>query len=255
MLGAGLLYAFLGAATACGLTWALSRSEASRKAHLEAPALSFVGSATLALFVLTAAFLVASSWQQRNSASDHTYQESRNLESAYADSRGLPLDVRSRTREQLRTYTREVAGPEWSLMRSREMSQRAAGALDEARQLVAHAHTTGDEQEEAKQVVRTELDNVAVARNQRSSDMRWSVPVPIFYALISTAVLVVLFPALVGINAGPRHMLVMILLGTVLGFAVYLVAGLRHSFAPPLGIEPDAFRQALARFDQLDAAG
>ncbi|WNF25722.1 hypothetical protein RI138_02265 [Streptomyces sp. C11-1] len=255
MLGWGLFYAFFGAATACGLTWALSRSEASKKAHLEAPALTFVGSATLALFVLTAAFLVASSWQQRNSAVDHTYQEARNLEAAYADARGLPLEVRSQTREQLRTYTREVAGPEWSLMRNQEMSLRAASALDEARLLVTHARTADDEQEKAKEVVRTELDDVIVSRNQRSSDMRWAVPVPIFYALIATAVLVVLFPALVGINAGPRHMLVMVLLGTVLGFAVYLVASLRHSFTPPLGIEPDAFRQTLARFDQLDAAG
>ncbi|MFG2149043.1 hypothetical protein ACGFRG_33310 [Streptomyces sp. NPDC048696] len=99
----------------------------------------------------------------------------------------------------------------------------------------------------------TALDAVSVVRNQRSSDIRWSVPDALFYALIATAVLVVLYPALVGINAGPRHMPVMVLLGAVLGFGVYLVSSLQHSFAPPLGIEPDAYRQTLTRFVQLDS--
>ena len=76
----------------------------------------------------------------------------------------------------------------------------------------------------------------------------------LYAGLFATALLVVLFPALVGINAGPRHMLVMLLLGTVLGFGVYLVSILQHSFSPPLGIEPDAYRQALMRFDQIEAA-
>lgn len=254
MFGVGILFALVGAAAACGLTWVLSRSEASRKAHLEAPALGFVGSATLALFVLTAAFLVASSWQQRNAASDHTYQEARGLEAAYAGARELPAPVRGDVRTQLRQYTAEVVGPEWRLMRDREISPRASGLLDRARLTAARVPAAGEEQQTARDAVGSALDGVAVARNQRSSDMRWAVPEPISYALIATAVLVVLFPALVGINAGPRHMLVMILLGAVLGFGVYLVSILQHSFSPPLGIEPDAYRQALTRFDQLDAA-
>ncbi|MET3987938.1 hypothetical protein [Streptomyces sp. PvR034] len=254
MFGPGIWFALVGAVTACGLTWALSRSEASRKAHLEAPALGFVGSATLALFVLTAAFLVASSWQQRNAASDHTYQEARGLEAAYADSHELADPVRLRARQELRQYTAEVAGPEWLMMRERQMSPRAAGLLDQARLTSARTPGTSQEQQAAMDTVTASLDAVVTARNQRSSDMRWAVPEPISYALIATALLVVLFPALVGINAGPRHMLVMVLLGTVLGFGVYLVSVLQHSFAPPLGIEPDAYLQALTRFDQLDAA-
>ncbi|MDJ0382314.1 DUF4239 domain-containing protein [Streptomyces sp. G-G2] len=254
MFGVGIVYALLGAAAACGLTWALSRSEASKKAHLEAPALGFVGSATLALFVLTAAFLVASSWQQRNAASDHTYQEARGLEAAYVNAGEFPAALRLPARKQLRAYTQEVAGPEWSLMRGQQMSPQASGMLDQARLTITRARGANDEQTSVQDTVSAALDSVATARNQRSSDMRWAVPDPIFYALISTAVLVVLFPALVGINAGPRHMLVMILLGTVLGFGVYLVSSLQYSFTPPLGIEPDAYRQTLTRFDQLDAA-
>ncbi|MCB5170262.1 hypothetical protein LG634_36370 [Streptomyces bambusae] len=253
MFGLGVLFAFVGAVAACGLTWALSRSEASKKAHLEAPALGFVGSATLALFVLTAAFVVASSWQQRNAASDHTYQEARALEAAFADMRELPAAVGPQARAQLRQYTAEVAGPEWLLMQDREMSPRAAGLLDQARLTVARVQGASVQQT-ARDAVGTALEDAATARNQRSSDMRWTVPEPISYALVATALLVVLFPALVGINAGPRHMLVMLLLGTVLGFGVYLVSILQHSFSPPLGIEPDAYRQALTRFDQIEAA-
>ncbi|MGW2863147.1 bestrophin-like domain [Streptomyces sp. NPDC001205] len=254
MFGVGIVCACVGAAAAWGLTWALSRTEASKRAHLEAPALAFVGSATLALFVLTAAFLVASSWQQRNAASDHTYQEARGLESAYVAAGALPPAQGQPTRRQLRAYVTEVNGPEWELMRHQEMSSRASGMLDGARLTASHAQGTSDPQKTAQETLATALDTVSTARNQRSSDMRWTVPDPIFYALIATALLVVLFPALVGINAGPRHMLVMILLGTVLGFGVYLVSSLQHSFNPPLGIEPDAYRQTLARFDQLDAS-
>lgn len=254
MFGVGILCALVGAVGAFVLTWALSRSEASKQAHLEAPALAFVGSATLALFVLTAAFLVASSWQQRNAASDHTYQEARGLESAYAAAGALPAVQGQPVRRQLRAYVPEVAGPEWALMRRQEMSPRASRVLDEARLSAARAQGTSEEDKAAKETLTTALDTVTTARNQRSSDMRWSVPDPIFYALIATAVLVVLFPALVGINAGPRHMLVMIMLGTVLGFGVYLVSSLQHSFAPPLGVEPDAYRQTLTRFDQLDVS-
>ncbi|MFI1104619.1 hypothetical protein [Streptomyces melanogenes] len=252
MFGVGIVCALVGAAAAFALTWALSRSEASKKSHLEAPALAFVGSATLALFVLTAAFLVASSWQQRNAASDHTYQEARGLESAYAAAGALPGAQSQGVRQQLRLYVPEVTGPEWALMRRQELSPKASRVLDRARLLAARAQGENEEDKAAKETLGTALDSVTTARNQRSSDMRWSVPDPIFYALIATAVLVVLFPALVGINAGPRHMLVMILLGTVLGFGVYLVSSLQHSFAPPLGIEPDAYRQTLTRFDELD---
>lgn len=251
MFGVGVVFALLGAATAFGLTWTLSRGAASRRAHLRAPALAFVGSATLAVFVLVAGFLVASSWQQRNTARDHTYQEARGLESAYVGADALPDALRLSTRQQLRAYAQEVAGPEWELMRRRRMSTRASRELDRVRLAVARIQGNGD-QEAARDTLGTALDSVATVRIQRSSDMRWSVPDPIFYALIATALLVLLFPALVGINAGPRHILVMILLGTVLGFGVYLVSSLQHSFAPPLGIEPDAYRQALERFRQLD---
>ncbi|MFD9793488.1 hypothetical protein ACFWXK_21365 [Streptomyces sp. NPDC059070] len=254
MFGVGVVCALVGAAAAFALTWALSRSEASKKSHLEAPALAFVGSATLALFVLTAAFLVASSWQQRNAASDHTYQEARGLEAAYVAAAALPAGQGRVVREQLRAYVPEVAGPEWALMRRREMSPRASRVLDQVRRTAARAPGSSEDDKAAKETFTTALDTVTTARNQRSSDMRWTVPDPIFYALIATAVLVVLYPALVGINAGPRHMLVMILLGTVLGFGVYLVSSLQHSFSPPLGIEPDAYRQTQTRFDQLDAS-
>ncbi|MFI5705685.1 hypothetical protein ACIA78_37310 [Streptomyces xanthochromogenes] len=246
------MYALLGAGTAFLLTWALSRSAASKKAHLEAPALGFVGSATLALFVLAAAFLVASSWQQRSTARDRTYQEARGLESAYAAAAALPAG--GHVRRTLRSYTREVAGPEWGLMRERQMSTRASGDLDQARRTAAVLPVTTDDQKTAKETLGTTLDTVAGLRNQRSSDMRWSMPDPILYALIATSLLVVLFPALVGINAGPRHMIVMVLLGAVLGFGVYLVSSLQHSFAPPLGFGPDAYQQTLARFDQLDTS-
>ncbi|PKV90073.1 DUF4239 domain-containing protein [Streptomyces sp. TLI_146] len=254
MFGVGIVYALVGATAAFGLTWALSRSEASKKAHLEAPALAFVGSATLALFVLVAAFLVASSWQQRNAASDHTYQEARGLESAYAAAGALPVAQGMAVREQMRAYVPEVAGPEWALMRRQEMSPSASRMLDRTRLAAARLPETSEEVKTAKETLTTALAAVTTARNQRSSDMRWSVPDPIFYALIATALLVLLYPALVGINAGPRHMLVMFLLGTVLGFGVYLVSSLQHSFSPPLGIEPDAYRQTLARFDQMDAS-
>jgi hypothetical protein len=254
MLLASLLCGLLGAIVAFTLTWGLSRSPSARESHKAAPALAFVGSTTLSLFVLVLGFLVASSWQEHSAARDHTYSEARALTAAYSAAGALGPADRSEVRASLRTYTESVIGEEWAAMAEQRASATAWQALDHDHTMLQRIASQGPGGSSSSATTATSkaLDDAYQMRGQRLSDMRWAVPSALLFALVATALLVLLFPALVGINAGPRHLMMMVLLGAVLGFGIYLVFNLQHPFSGPVGVDSSAYQQAQGRFAQLD---
>ena len=257
MILASFLCALIGAGCAFTLTWGLSRTPSSREASKAAPALSFVGSTTLSMFVLCLGFLVASSWQEHGTARDHSYSEARALATVYAAAGGLADGDRTQVRSSLRQYVTLVVDDEWPMMGRHRSSAAAWLTLDQAdgtlERLAGGAGRPTPAQALAVSNTSKAMEDVYQMRSQRISDVRWTVLPQLEYALVATGLLVLLFPALVGINAGPRHLVMMVLLGAVLGFGIFLVISLQHPFSGPTGISPAAYTQAVARFDQLDA--
>jgi uncharacterized membrane protein len=252
MIFISLLCALGGATIAFVFTWGLSRGSAAQESHKSAPALTYVGSTTLSMFVLVMGFLVASAWQEHNATRDHTYGEARGLTVTYAAAEEFPPSDRTAIRSALREYAQDVVTVEWPLLARQQSSQAAWLAIDRGRVAVDQASTHRVDSQTVQAELADALESTYQMRSLRLSDMRWAVPEPLLYALVATALLVLLYPALVGINAGPRHLLLMVLLGAVLGFGIYIVLEMQHPFGGPISVDPTAYRQALLRFDQLD---
>ncbi|MFD0331078.1 hypothetical protein ACFQZC_30175 [Streptacidiphilus monticola] len=96
-----LLFAGAGCLIAVLILAGFGRTERSRQGAFSGGALSFLGSASLSSFILIAAFLIAGSWANLNTARGHTFDESRALNAAYTDADAT-------TRPLLKSYVESV---------------------------------------------------------------------------------------------------------------------------------------------------
>jgi len=237
-----VLFAAAGAAAAIGVLAALGRTDRSRKGTFSSGALSFLGSASLSSFVLVAAFLIAGSWSNINTARSHTYDEARALNTAYTD-------ADSSTRPLLRAYVTSVIGPEWAAMQR----DGGADASTWARLDAVRAHVDAEPDTPARVQEQTDLAAVYTARQIRLADTGAGLPAPMYPALIGTGLLVLLYAPVAGLTFHHREALALGLVGAVVGFGIWLVLTMPHPYAGPLHVKPTAYSQSLTRFAQLSA--
>jgi hypothetical protein len=237
-----VLCALAGGAAAVGLLAAFGRTHRSRTGTFSGGALSFLGSASLSSFVLVAAFLIAGSWSNINTARSHTFDEARALNTAYAD-------ADSGTRTLLHDYVSGVIGPEWRSMSRHDAADPATWhSLDTVR-----AHVLAGPPSAARTQELTDLTAVYTARQIRLADPGVGLPAPLYPALVATGLLVLLYAPIAGLTFHRRESLALGLVGAVVGFGVFFVLNMTHPYVGPLHVTPEAYQQSLVRFAQLSA--
>lgn len=241
-----------GAALALVIGLLLGRTSRAREGSTTPQALSFAGAAILGFFALFLGFSIAGTWQQLNSARQHTYEESRALAEAYWNAGGLPAADRSLVRDRLRNYTRVVIDDEWATMQHDTGSQAAWQAVDEVRAAVDHAAVQTPAETSARTDVLHSLSDVNAKRNARLGDIRASVPVVAIGGLLVGAVFVLATPSVIGLMANTRNLMLMCFVGASVAFGVSMVAVMSGPFSGAVRIEPTAFQLALERYDQID---
>ncbi|MFI9271521.1 hypothetical protein ACIGXM_12510 [Kitasatospora sp. NPDC052896] len=236
----GLVIAvLLGAAVAVGILAAFGRTTRSREGSFSGGALGFLGSASLSSFTLVAAFLIAGSWSNLNTARGHTWDEARALNAAYTDADPT-------TRPLLRGYVTDVIGPDFQAMAHGDASPTAWAALDSVR---AHVEALPDSAQRTTML--SDLDDIYTKRQIRLADASASLPEPLYPALVGTGLLVLLYAPIAGLTFRHREAVALGLVGAVVGFGVYLVLHMTHPYAGPMHVTPVAYQQSLERFSQL----
>ncbi|MFJ1755348.1 hypothetical protein [Kitasatospora sp. NPDC088134] len=244
--------ALSGAALALVLGLVLGRTRRAREGSTTPQALSFAGAAILGFFALFLGFSIAGTWQQWNSARQHTYEESRALAEAYWTAGGLPAADRPVVRERLRTYTGLVIGDEWTTMRHGTGSRPAWQAVDQVRAAVDRSVARSQVEASARTDVLRSLSEVNAKRNTRLSDLRASVPVLAIGGLQVGVVFVLATPSVIGPNSNLRNLVLMCFVGASVAFGVSMVAVMGGPFSGAVRIQPTAFQLALERYDQID---
>ncbi|MFC1420610.1 bestrophin-like domain [Streptacidiphilus cavernicola] len=236
-----ILFALLGGAAAVGVLAAFGRTTRSREGTFSGGALGFLGSASLSSFVLVAAFLIAGSWSNLNTARGHTYDEARALNAAYTDADPT-------TRPLLRDYVTSVIHSEWGTMEHGSASSATWSDLDTVR---AHVEALPDSAVKSQEL--TDLTAVYTTRQIRLADTQSSLPSPLYPALIATGLLVLLYAPIAGLTFHLRESIALGLVGAVVGFGIFMVLHMTHPYSGPIHVTPVAYTQSLARFAQLSS--
>ncbi|GAA1935174.1 DUF4239 domain-containing protein [Kitasatospora viridis] len=234
-----VLAVLLGAALAVGILAAFGRTARSREGNFSSGALGFLGSASLSSFTLVAAFLIAGSWSNLNTARGHTWDEARSLNAAYTDADPT-------TRPLLRSYVNDVIGPDFQSMAHGSASPAAWAGLDAVR---SHVEALPDSAQRTTEL--SDLDDVYTKRQIRLADTALSLPSPLYPALIVTGLLVLLYAPIAGLTFRHREAIALGLVGAVVGFGIFLVTQMTHPYAGPMHVTPVAYQQSLERFTQL----
>ncbi|MGW4697247.1 bestrophin-like domain [Kitasatospora cineracea] len=241
-----------GAVLALVIGLLLGLTKRAREGATTPQAMSFAGAAILGFFALFLGFSIAGTWQQLNSARQHTYEESRALTEAYWTAGGLPDADRPVVRDRLRSYTRVVIDDEWAAMQHDTGSQAAWRAVDQVRAAVDRAAVHSQVEASARTDVLRSLSEVNAKRNARLGDLRASVPVLAIGGLLVGAVFVLATPSVIGLTSNPRNLVLMCFVGASVAFGVSMVAVMSGPFSGAVRIQPTAFQLALERYDQID---
>ncbi len=236
-----ILFALFGCAVAVAVLAAFGRTTRSREGTFSGGALGFLGSASLSSFILIAAFLIAGSWSNLNTARGHTFDEARALNAAYTDADPT-------TRPLLRDYVTSVIHNEWSSMEHGSANTTTWNDLDTVR---AHVESLPDPAAHAQEL--TDLTTVYTTRQIRLADTEASLPAPLYPALIATGLLVLLYAPIAGLTFHLRESIALGLVGAVVGFGIYMVLHMTHPYMGPIHVTPVAYTQSLARFAQLSS--
>lgn len=232
-------FALLGAVIAVLVLVAFGRTPRSREGTFSGGALGFLGSASLSSFVLVAAFLIAGSWSNINTAKGHTFDEARALNAAYTD-------ADTSTRPLLRDYVTSVIHGEFATMEHGQADNATWHDLDLVREHVDKEPVTTASTQEL-----SDLDEVYTTRQIRLADTSDTLPAPLYPALIATGLLVLLYAPIAGLTFSLRESVALGLVGAVVGFAVFMVLHMTHPYTGPVHVTPVAYTQSLARFAQL----
>lgn len=232
----------------------LGRTARSREGLVSPSAMGFVGATVFGSFALLIGFTVAATWQHLNSARQQAATEARLLTETYSAAQGIPGAERIEVRVRLREYTELVVRDEWPLLRTRAASSTAWQTVDAARTVVTSAREATVGESAAMAVVARDLAAVHGARSVRLAAATCPIlPGLVIGGLFTGAVFVLVTPLVIGLPANGRNLVVMCFLGAGVAFGVGLALDLNAPFAGTVQLRPDAFVEALARFEQIDA--
>ncbi|MER5354851.1 hypothetical protein ABT093_31515 [Kitasatospora sp. NPDC002551] len=250
-----IVAALAGAALALAIGALVGRSRGSREGATNPSAIGFAGAAVLGFFALFTGFAIAGSWQQLNTARQHTYEESRALTEVYWSARLLPVQDRPVVQQRVRDYTHQVIEDEWEQMAHGHGSAETWAEADRIRTSVDAVRSQNTAELAAKADVLRSLTDVYARRNARLADIRAQVPTLALGGLVVGSVFVLATPPVVGLTANARNLVLMGFVGASVAFAVSLVFQLSGPFDGAVRVAPTAFELALTRYDQIDGGG
>lgn len=236
-----ILFTLVGCAAAVLILAAFGRTRRSKEGTFSGGALGFLGSASLSSFILVIAFLIAGSWSNLNTARGHTFDEARALNAAYTD-------ADTTTRPLLQAYVRSVINGEFATMEHGQADNTTWTELDKVR-----SHVQAEPESAARTQELTDLATVYTTRQIRLADTSDSLPEPLYPALIATGLLVLLYAPIAGLTFHLREAVALGLVGSVVGFGIYMVMHMTHPYTGPVHVTPVAYTQSLTRFAQLTA--
>ena len=217
----------------------------------DGPTAGHAGGMLSALFLLIFAIAIIIPWTVADSARQNTQVESQALVEAYWAAGDLPTADAGTVRAGLRDYTRFVADTEWTSLARGHLDDAGWTKLDALRASADGFTYTNKDHKAAQDRIETQLQSIYEARRQRAVDAQAGLPVGVLWLTVVTGIIIAVFPFLAG--ARPRGIVWLpwaVMVGCLM-IGVFLVFAIDQAFSGPLGVGPDAYRNALQEFARI----
>lgn len=205
----------------------------------------FVYAAVAVAYGALLAFVVVAVWENHHEAQDAATREVEALAALHRVAQGLPGEAGQDLTAIMAAYLRSVTDDEWRMMAAGREDARSRRLLDEmwaalwrvdprsAREANTHAEALG------------RLTALGAARRERLLDAREHAPPLLWWSLVVGGAVTVGFTYLFGVKSAVAQALMTAALTTTLALGLLMIIALNHPFRGELGIEPDAFSDAL----------
>src|SRR5215208_1602064 len=194
------------------------------------------------------AFMLIAVWEEYKTAQINVESEAHELAGVYFLASRLPEPQRTRLQDLARTYARVVVEEEWPMMEQGQTSPRADSLVRQLRfELLQFDPRTRGEQVLYERGL-TDLHNAIDARRSRLLEVREGTPNLLWVVLVVGGVITVSFTYLFGLKSNMAHALMVAALTLLICGVLFTIAEFNNPFSGPVGIRPEAFREALHSF-------
>lgn len=249
-----IIFAFIAVAATLGV---LASALVRRKSTLQlddrtANVLATVFSNVAVLHAVVLAFLVLTVWEQHTAADEIVSEEAARLEAVYHDAAGLPAADAKKLRGYVRDYTVAVIEKEWSLLSHGKISHEADEALENGFGVLRTVEPKTITQQAFHVEVLGKLNDVTEKRALRIHAGRAEMPGPFWLLLILGTLVTGTLAAIMPVSSPRLHALLLASLAGTSALVIALIFVLDGPFVGDLGVNADAFREALEEFTQID---
>ena len=257
MLFLGIIVLVLIAACVAVSTVLGARRKAAASGDSDSDSQSFIGGVLNALFTVVLAFYIVFAWQNGDDIEKAAQQEANALVDTHWQVAAAPPQQAGAIRDLTDRYAERVAEQEWSALDEGRMDPEVTSVLNglraEVLALPAEDAAVKPVREQALQNVRQidegHRERVDVATDNQNFNL------VLLGGSVLGAVLMVVFPLVVGLSMRPANVASMVLLTCTLGLTIYLSIGLLHPLSGPFGVDPDALETARQEFEVATPSG
>jgi protein-S-isoprenylcysteine O-methyltransferase Ste14 len=199
-------------------------------------------------YAVLLAFVVFAVWQDYETAQTNVESEANELAGVYFFASQLPEPQRTRIQDLTRRYARVVVEEEWPMMERGQTSPHADSLVRQLRLelLQFDPHTKGEQV--LYELGQTQLHDAVDARRSRLLEVREGIPDLLWVVLVVSGVITVSFTYLFGLKSNLAHALMVAALTLLICGILFTIAEFNNPFSGPVGIRPEAFREALHSF-------
>ena len=207
---------------------------------------AFALSSFSVLYGLLVGLLALATYQNFSTVRDITNKEASNLTALYRDLRGYPEPIKSKLRDDLRVYTRNVIDESWPLQRRGIVP--AAGSY-----LIAHFIddlTAFEPAKKSEEILHAEtfrqLNYFVEARRARLAWVSVGIPAVLWWVVVLGSILTILLLAMLDMEIHV-HLILGSAVSIYLGLTIFVIAAMDHPFRGQVSIGPDAFELVYER--------
>ena len=202
-----------------------------------------------ATYGIMLAFVIVAVYQDFSDAEANVRGEATSLAQVYRDTRGMP--IADAMTEQIGRYVHHVVEDEWALMADGQLSAQAGSDIDAMFAVLQGFEPQTQSQSAFYDAAIGDINQVVAQRRSRLFDAQEELPVMLQLLVVGGALLVVAFTWLFGMRRLTAQLLMVMGVGTLIGFSVLLALMIDHPFSGDLSISSAPFREgALAVFWQ-----
>ncbi len=214
----------------------------------------FIYSVLGVAYAVVLGFVLISVWERYEAASQRADQEAAALVAVYFHANELPDSDRRQIQQLAKSYAQVVIDEEWPMMQDGQSSPHAWALMDQIRQSLQNAQpSTSAEQVIYQQVTYdhglARAHELADARRLRLFEASTRIPTILCIILLGGGVITVGFTYLFGLTSTRVHTLMVVALTAVVTSILFTVYTLEHRFSGDTGLTPEAFEEALKRFE------